>query len=473
MASIQKRVRASGTTTYVVRWYAPDGTERTKGGFRTRKDAKAFAVKADAAVLAGMDFDPARGKVLFRDAAARWLESRADLKSATHNNHAYALAPAASRRGDGKTLGIDAVFGGYPLNKVTREYIQDWVIALTGAGKKPSTVRHAFFTVRMVLEQAVVDGRLSKNPAEHVKLPKEHARKGGPVGVVDDPKQFLTPEQVSALVAATPWPYNVLVHTAAWAGLRAGELAGLMVGDVGLPQPSLNPNAPAKPGSLRVQRAARVIGAQVVYVTPKTPGSNRRVSLTPETTLLLRDYIAEHPRGDDPTAPLWPAMALTRSRPTGVAAPLADGGAATRDGSAATPTAKAKARRQADTLAALPVAEAEARLVLDWTAPLRHPTFYKAVYRPAVLRANRLVSAAGLSPVQSFHSLRHTYASLCVAAGIPPVAIAELMGHRDVKTTLTVYAHLINTDDHAGNMAALGALATPKAHFSNVIPLHG
>lgn len=33
MAGIQKRVRASGTTTYVVRWNAPDGTERTKGGF--------------------------------------------------------------------------------------------------------------------------------------------------------------------------------------------------------------------------------------------------------------------------------------------------------------------------------------------------------------------------------------------------------------------------------------------------------
>ncbi len=32
------------------------------------------------------------------------------------------------------------------------------------------------------------------------------------------------------------------------------------------------------------------------------------------------------------------------------------------------------------------------------------------------------------------------------------------MGHRDVKTTLTVYAHLINTDDHTSNMAALGAL---------------
>jgi aconitase A len=46
------------------------------------------------------------------------------------------------------------------------------------------------------------------------------------------------------------------------------------------------------------------------------------------------------------------------------------------------------------------------------------------------------------------------------------------MGHRNVKTTLTVYAHLINTDDHTGNIVALGSLATPVAESGNVIQLH-
>jgi integrase len=472
MARIQRRTRASGSATYVVKWRTPDAKDRSKGGFATRKAANAYATKAENAALLGNDFDPAKGKVLFRDAAAIWLESRADLKSATHNNHRYALAPAAARQGDGKTLGIDAVFGDYPLNKITREYIQDWVNRLTAVGKKPSTVRHAFFTVRMVLEQSVVDGRLSKNPADHVKLPTEHARKGGQVGVVDDPAQFLTPAQVSALVAATPWPYNTLVHVAAWAGLRAGELAGLTVGDVELPAPSLNPNAAAKPGSLHVQRAARPMGPEVVYMTPKTPGSNRWVSLTPDTTELLRAYLAEHPRRHDPNAPLWPAMALTRPTPAGAPVPPVHAGAATTATGAPAP-AKARARRQADALADLTVTEAESRLALDWSQPLRHPTFYKAVYRPAVLRTNRFTPTAKIAPEQSFHSLRHTYASLCVAAGIRPIDIAALMGHRDVKTTLTVYAHLINTDDHAGNMAALGALAAKPTYSENVVPLRG
>jgi hypothetical protein len=38
-----------------------------------------------------------------------------------------------------------------------------------------------------------------------------------------------------------------------------------------------------------------------------------------------------------------------------------------------------------------------------------------------------------VDPDQSFHSLRHTYASLCLAAGIRPIDIAALMGPRDAR----------------------------------------
>ena len=84
---------------------------------------------------------------------------------------------------------------------------------------------------------------------------------------------------------------------------------------------------------------------------------------------------------------------------------------------------------------------------------------------PAVVRA-------GLAPGLRFHALRHTYASLCVAAGIPPLALSRFMGHTNVTITLGVYAHLF-ADDHADAMAALGAMAAPKAKTGNVIQLRG
>jgi integrase len=79
---------------------------------------------------------------------------------------------------------------------------------------------------------------------------------------------------------------------------------------------------------------------------------------------------------------------------------------------------------------------------------------------------------AGLSAALNFHSLRHTYASLCVAAGITPLEIARFMGHAKVTTTLTVYSHLFG-DDHAKTMAALEAMAGPKPGAGNVIRLRG
>lgn len=110
-----------------------------------------------------------------------------------------------------------------------------------------------------------------------------------------------------------------------------------------------------------------------------------------------------------------------------------------------TRTAKARALRQATALADLNVAEAEGRLDLDWKQPLRRATFYKAVYRPAVLRANRLTPTAALPPELKFHALRHTYASLCVAEGIKPAKLSDRMDHANVQTTLDVYVHLFPT----------------------------
>lgn len=165
--------------------------------------------------------------------------------------------------------------------------------------------------------------------------------------------------------------------------MRAAELAGLQVGDVQLPEPSLNPNAPTKPGVLRVERTARLVGTAMTYLAPKSMGSRRKVPLTAATTELLRDYLAEHPRGDEPTAPLFPAMTLTVPKPTGVRALDPDGKPASQD-------RRAVKQRQTNALAELSVAEAEKRLVLDWLEPLRHGACYKAVYRPAVLRPTGL-----------------------------------------------------------------------------------
>lgn len=176
-----------------------------------------------------------------------------------------------------------------------------------------------------------------------------------------------------------------------------------------------------------------------------------------------------HPRLHDPTAPLFPGTALRAERPTGVRTPSADDEPTPRD-------AMAIALRQASALAALSVEDAEARLMLDWNSSLRHAAFYKAVYRPAILRANRFAATTHVGPVLPaglvFHSLRHTYASLCIAAGRPMFEVSRFMGHSKPSTTESVCAHLLE-DDHSDAMSALDAMATAasEAHAGKVIRL--
>lgn len=47
-----------------------------------------------------------------------------------------------------------------------------------------------------------------------------------------------------------------------------------------------------------------------------------------------------------------------------------------------------------------------------------------------------------LPPIH-LHSLRHTYATLCIAQGLPLTAVAQQLGHANVATTARIYAHAI------------------------------
>ena len=44
-----------------------------------------------------------------------------------------------------------------------------------------------------------------------------------------------------------------------------------------------------------------------------------------------------------------------------------------------------------------------------------------------------------------FHALRHVAATLLMASGVPIKAISEMLGHRDVTTTMRIYAHVLPT----------------------------
>ncbi|MGW4779004.1 tyrosine-type recombinase/integrase [Streptomyces filamentosus] len=71
--------------------------------------------------------------------------------------------------------------------------------------------------------------------------------------------------------------------------------------------------------------------------------------------------------------------------------------------------------------------------------PMSREQFYKVAWRPAV-------KAAELPAGARLHDLRHTYASVLIAAGKDPKTVASRLGDT-VGVTMTTYPHLFPEED--------------------------
>lgn len=52
----------------------------------------------------------------------------------------------------------------------------------------------------------------------------------------------------------------------------------------------------------------------------------------------------------------------------------------------------------------------------------------------------RILKKCNLS-IYNYHSLRHTFATQCIELGLDPKSLSEILGHSDIKITLSLYVH--------------------------------
>ncbi|HTM55423.1 MAG TPA: site-specific integrase, partial [Pirellulales bacterium] len=69
--------------------------------------------------------------------------------------------------------------------------------------------------------------------------------------------------------------------------------------------------------------------------------------------------------------------------------------------------------------------------------PLRRSHFHRNEFKP-------LLKAAKLPSIR-FHDLRHTSATLLLAAGVHPKVVQERLGHAQISLTLDTYSHVLPT----------------------------
>lgn len=208
MASIEKRERG-GRVRWYVRYRSPDGKQTTKT-FDRKVDATNYLTGVESTKLTGSYIDPTRARLTVGDWAQRWIDSQADLKPSTKERYAGILRAHVIPRWEHIRLA-----------DVSHADVQTWVTELSQSAA-PATVRKIHRVLSLILAFAVKDGRLVRNVAEGVSLPR----------VVSGDRRYLDHAQVAALADKCGDEYRLVVLFLAYTGVRFGEMAALRVGRV-------------------------------------------------------------------------------------------------------------------------------------------------------------------------------------------------------------------------------------------------
>ena len=255
-----------------VRYAGPDGRERSRS-FDRKVDAERFRAQAEADVQRGTWIDPAAGKVTLRRYADGWLAAQT-FDEATRDSQERRLR-----------LHVYPVLGDQALGQLAARpsAIQAWIRGLSVAD---TTARGILTTLSMVLNAAVDDGLIQRNPcsAKSVRAPRVTGRKVVP----------WTAAEVASVQQALPDRYRALADVGRGLGLRQGEAFGLAVEDVDFMRRVVH-----------VRRQVKRLGNSLVFAPPKG-GKERDVPLPGSVGLRLSAHIAAHPAAAVPLP--WRAL---------------------------------------------------------------------------------------------------------------------------------------------------------------------
>jgi integrase len=228
----------------------------------------------------------------------------------------------------------------------------------------PSTVAKTHGILHHALKDAMRDGLIPRNVAELVDPPKVHKRA----------MTVYTPEQVDHLLTAIEGHKHETLYTLALtSGMRLGELLALKWADVDLA------------GGFLTVREGRTRTAKGYVDGPgKTDSARRRIRLTSEATLSLREH-----RTRQLEHKLWLGASWQE---------------------------------------------------FDFVFPSEIGT---AGDHSNVLHSFHRVTDAARPPRLRVHDLRHMAATLMLLKGVPAKVVSEMLGHRSIAITLDLYSHVL------------------------------
>jgi integrase len=207
------RVRKLPSGRYQARYLGPDGIDRpAPHTFRTTRDADDWLADRQSEVRSGDWRDPDAGAVNFKVYALQWVDERG-LAATTDELYRRLLR-----------LHILPTFEGLNLDEISPPGVRTWRterLRTTGAA---TTVAKAYRLLKAILETAVDDELIRRNPCRIKGAGKESAAE----------RPTATVEQVDAVADAMGPRWRLMVYIAAYGPARPEEQAAMRRPDVDL-----------------------------------------------------------------------------------------------------------------------------------------------------------------------------------------------------------------------------------------------
>jgi integrase len=254
-------VRQLPSGRWQARYSGPDGLKRpAPRTFATETDANVWLSVIEAEIVQRNWIDPDAGRIPLGEYAAKWIDERPGLAPRT-----TALYEGLLR------LHVKPTLGAVELVDLTPARVRAWRKDLLESGVGATTVAKCYRFLRSVLNTAVDDELIRRNPC----------RIKGAGAETSGERPVATPEQVVALAAAMPRRWRALVLLAATTSLRWGELMALTREDVDLEH-----------GTVRVVNAVSEVKGKIVIGPPKSTAGRRTVAVPASVIPALREHVA-------------------------------------------------------------------------------------------------------------------------------------------------------------------------------------
>jgi integrase len=257
-------VRKLPSGRYQASFVGPSGLRQSAPTtFKTRTDADRWLTAVEADISRGTWLDEGLGRESFGNYARAWLHDHPKMgpryRETCERNLRLHLVP------------LDDV----PLRALTPAVVREWYAsAQRGSGGRTSIMQSYRF-LRAVLNTAVRDGAIVKNPCQIPGAGSDRAKE----------RPVAAPAEVVALVEAITPRYRAAVLLAAWCGLRRGEVLGLRLDDVDLVA-----------GTVTVRRSRVELlenGRPAFDSEPKTDAGKRTVVIPPHILPVLAAHMAK------------------------------------------------------------------------------------------------------------------------------------------------------------------------------------